>query len=108
MAVGWVDWFNHRRVLELIGHVPPAEFEQEYYRQQSGQAVAALDSNHGVSGIPGAVQIVWHIDIARDGAQHDVASMRLRKFICSGENHREVFTWTFQISAEISRAGNNR
>jgi hypothetical protein len=33
----WVDWFNHRRLLEPIGHVPPAEFEQEYYRQQAGQ-----------------------------------------------------------------------
>jgi transposase InsO family protein len=37
----WVDWFNHRRLLEPIGHVPPAEFEQQYYRQQSGQAMAA-------------------------------------------------------------------
>ena len=37
----WVDWFNHRRLLEPIGHVPPAEFEQAYYRQQSGQAMAA-------------------------------------------------------------------
>ena len=37
----WVDWFNNRRLLEPIGHVPPAEFEQEYYRQQSGQAMAA-------------------------------------------------------------------
>jgi putative transposase len=37
----WVDWFNHRRLLEPIGHVPPAELEQAYYRQQSGQAIAA-------------------------------------------------------------------
>ena len=37
----WVDWFNHRRLLETIGHVPPAEFEQAYYRHQSGQAMAA-------------------------------------------------------------------
>ena len=21
----WVDWFNHRRLLESIGYVPPAE-----------------------------------------------------------------------------------
>jgi putative transposase len=27
----WVDWFNNRRLLEPIGHVPPAEFEQTYY-----------------------------------------------------------------------------
>ena len=37
----WVDWFNSRRLLEPIGHVPPAEFEAEYYRQQSGLAIAA-------------------------------------------------------------------
>ena len=23
----WVDWFNHRRWLEPIGYVPPAEYE---------------------------------------------------------------------------------
>jgi len=37
----WVDWFNNRRLLEPIGNVPPAEFEQAYYRQQEGQALAA-------------------------------------------------------------------
>lgn len=37
----WVDWFNTRRLLEPIGHVPPAEFEAEYYHQQSGLAIAA-------------------------------------------------------------------
>jgi transposase InsO family protein len=40
-ALEWVDWFNHRRLLEPIGHVPPAEFEEEYCRQQPGQAMAA-------------------------------------------------------------------
>jgi transposase InsO family protein len=29
----WVDWFNHTRLLEPIGYVPPAEFEQAYYAQ---------------------------------------------------------------------------
>jgi putative transposase len=37
----WVDWFNHRRLLEPIGYVPPAQFEQEYYRQNTGLAIAA-------------------------------------------------------------------
>jgi transposase InsO family protein len=23
----WIDWFNHRRLLEPIGNVPPAEAE---------------------------------------------------------------------------------
>jgi putative transposase len=29
----WVDWFNTRRLLEPIGHVPPAEYEARYYAQ---------------------------------------------------------------------------
>ena len=30
----WVDWFNHRRLLEPIGDVPPAEFEAAFHRQE--------------------------------------------------------------------------
>jgi transposase InsO family protein len=30
----WVWWFNNRRLFEPIGHVPPVEKEQEYYRLQ--------------------------------------------------------------------------
>ena len=26
----WVDWFNHRRLLEPIGNIPPAEAEARY------------------------------------------------------------------------------
>jgi len=37
----WVDWFNHRRLLEPIGNIPPAELEQAYYRQLEGSAIAA-------------------------------------------------------------------
>jgi putative transposase len=37
----WVDWFNNRRLLEPIGNVPPAEFEQAYYRGQEAHAMAA-------------------------------------------------------------------
>jgi len=29
----WVDWFNHRRLLEPIGDMPPAEYETRYYEQ---------------------------------------------------------------------------
>ena len=32
-TLGWVDWFNHRRLLEPIGYVPPAEYEEAYYAQ---------------------------------------------------------------------------
>jgi len=37
----WVDWFNHRRLLEPIGNVPPAELEAAYYRRQEESANAA-------------------------------------------------------------------
>jgi len=30
-TLDWVDWFNHRRLLEPIGYVPPAEYETRYY-----------------------------------------------------------------------------
>jgi len=32
-TLGWVDWFNHRRLLEPIGDMPPAEYEARYYDQ---------------------------------------------------------------------------
>jgi transposase InsO family protein len=31
----WVDWFNHRRLLEPIGNMPPAELESSYYHSTS-------------------------------------------------------------------------
>ncbi len=37
-TLGWVDWFNNRRLLEPIGDVPPIEFEQAYYQQREAQA----------------------------------------------------------------------
>ena len=37
----WVDWFNHRRLLEPIGNMPPAEAETRYYAQAEEQAIAA-------------------------------------------------------------------
>jgi len=30
----WVDWFNNRRLLEPLGHVPPREFEEAWYSRQ--------------------------------------------------------------------------
>jgi hypothetical protein len=30
----WVDWFNHRRLLEPIGDIAPAEFEAMYCESQ--------------------------------------------------------------------------
>ena len=37
----WVDWFNHRRLLEPIGNIPPAEAEANYYA-----ATAGMDKLH--------------------------------------------------------------
>ncbi len=37
----WVDWFNNRRLLEPIGNVPPAEFEDVYYSTQKTQVQVA-------------------------------------------------------------------
>jgi putative transposase len=37
----WVDWFNHRRLLEPIGNRPPAEAEASYYATLNESAVAA-------------------------------------------------------------------
>ena len=34
----WVSWFNHHRLLEPIGYIPPAEAEANYYRLLANQA----------------------------------------------------------------------
>jgi len=35
---GLMAWFNHHRLLEPIGYIPPAEAEANYYRQLAEQA----------------------------------------------------------------------
>ncbi len=37
----WVDWFNHRRLLEPIGNIPPAEAEQRYHAMLDDVPMAA-------------------------------------------------------------------
>ena len=37
----WVDWFNHQRLLEPIGNMPPAEAEERYYAMLDAPAMAA-------------------------------------------------------------------
>ncbi len=34
----WVHWFNHIRLLESIGYIPPAEAEANYWRQLASEA----------------------------------------------------------------------
>ena len=38
----WVDWFNHRRLLEPIGNIPPAEFEAYYWRKEGQEKTEGL------------------------------------------------------------------
>ena len=38
----YVDWFNHRRLLEPIGNIPPAEREDNYHRDQNRVQLAGL------------------------------------------------------------------
>jgi len=33
-TLNWVHWFNQTRLLEPIGHIPPAEFEALHERSQ--------------------------------------------------------------------------
>ena len=40
-TLGWVDWFNNRRLLEPTGYLPPAEFEELHYERQEGPATVA-------------------------------------------------------------------
>jgi transposase InsO family protein len=35
----WVSWFNHHRLLESIGYIPPAEADANYSRQCASQAI---------------------------------------------------------------------
>lgn len=37
----WVDWYNNRRLLERLGHIPPAEAEKAYYASTGDQARVA-------------------------------------------------------------------
>lgn len=36
----WVAWCNQQRLLEPLGYVPPAEFEEQFYRHQHQQQAA--------------------------------------------------------------------
>jgi len=40
VTLEWVSWFNHRRLLEPIGYIPPAEAEANYWQQQGSMRAA--------------------------------------------------------------------
>ena len=41
--LGWVDWFNHRRLHREIGDIPPAEYEANDYRQRTTPELLKTD-----------------------------------------------------------------
>ena len=56
----WVDWFNNRRLLEPIGHVPPVEAEAAYYAPlEEPAALGAWLKHQPASEETGAVQCQW-------------------------------------------------
>jgi putative transposase len=40
----WVAWFNHHRLLEPIGYIPPAEAEANYYRSTKTQVPSQTET----------------------------------------------------------------
>jgi putative transposase len=41
-TVEGVWWFNHHRLLEPLGYVPPAEFEEQFHTERDTPVAAAL------------------------------------------------------------------
>jgi putative transposase len=39
----WVAWFNTHRLLEPLGYLPPAEYEEQYHRAQANSLAPALN-----------------------------------------------------------------
>jgi putative transposase len=40
-TAAWVEWWNQRRLHSACGHLPPAEYEATYYREQGAANPAA-------------------------------------------------------------------
>ena len=40
----WVHWFNHIRLLEPIGYIPPAEAEANYWRQLASETISTVST----------------------------------------------------------------
>ena len=39
----WVAWYNSQRLMEPLGYVPPAEFEEQFHRAQADSPAVALN-----------------------------------------------------------------
>lgn len=40
-TLAWGEWYNNRRLLERLGHIPPAEAEEAYYASTGNRVLAA-------------------------------------------------------------------
>ena len=40
----WIDWFNHRRLYEYCGDIPPAQIEQAHYAQQPAPTLVEVST----------------------------------------------------------------
>jgi putative transposase len=49
----YVDWFNHRRLYEACGDIPPAELETAHYRQNAALTEAGQTTNSESPDSPG-------------------------------------------------------
>ena len=39
----WVAWYNSQRLMERLGYLPPAEYEQQYHRARAEEQALALN-----------------------------------------------------------------
>ncbi len=39
----WVAWYNSQRLMEPLGYLPPAEFEDQYHRARAEEPALALN-----------------------------------------------------------------
>jgi len=47
-TLGWVHWWNHRRLLAPIGNIPPVEFERHWTTTQDTDHTVHHDADNGV------------------------------------------------------------
>ena len=67
----WVDWFNHRRLLEPIRNIPPTEAEALYFDSLETPAMATY-LNQTASGKPGPVQSAITGALGRGDLKHRI------------------------------------
>ena len=49
-TLAWVDWWNNRRLLEPIGHVPPVEFEASWREGLQNRPIGRTESDEHFDG----------------------------------------------------------